>query len=507
MLRLARHYSSNKGSRLVLSLKNPSLFKTQGYINGEWVNGSNTLAVNDPGIAPNEDALVAEVQAFSNKEYEHAIRAAHESFQTFRKTTGRYRAGLLRNLYELMMENQEDLAKLIVYENGKPYADAFGEVAYSASYFQWFSEEAARLGGDIIPSQNATSKILAWREPVGVCGFITPWNFPSAMIGRKLGAAVAAGCTSVTKPPSETPLSALALAYLLHEAGFPKGVNNVLPSTNAAEASKILCEHPLVSKISSTGSTRVGKLLASQSASSLKKLSLELGGNAPFIVFEDADLSAAVDGAIASKFRSSGQTCVCANRLLVHESIYDEFAAALVAKLTQTTVLGHGMDKKSTHGPVIHDRSMSKVREHIEDATKRGAKVLLGGNKRPDLGVNYHELTVLGDVTPEMEIFHEETFGPVAPLIKFGSDEEAIELANDTELGLASYFFSKDYQKVFKIAAALDVGMIGVNTGIISEAALPFGGVHESGYGREGSKFGIEDYTVVKSVVLGGMSK
>lgn len=489
------------------SLKNPSLFRTQGYINGEWVNGSGTLAVNDPGISPNDDGTIAEVQSFSAKEYEGAIRSAHDAFQTFKKTTGRYRAGILRNLYELMMENQADLAKLIVYENGKPYADAFGEVAYSASYFQWFSEEAARLGGDIIPSQSPTSRILALREPVGVCGFITPWNFPSAMIGRKLGAAVAAGCTTVTKPPSETPLSALALAYLLEQAGFPKGVNNVLPSSDAAEASKSLCESPLVRKISSTGSTRVGKLLVSQSASSLKKLSLELGGNAPFIVFEDADLDAAVDGAIASKFRSSGQTCVCANRLLVHESIYDEFAAALVAKLKATTVLGHGMDKKSTHGPVIHDRSMAKVREHIEDATKRGAKVLLGGNKRPDLGVNYHELTVLGDVTPEMDIFHEETFGPVAPLIKFGSDEEAIELANDTEFGLASYFFSKDYQRVFKIAEALDVGMIGVNTGIISEAALPFGGVHESGYGREGSKYGIEDYTVVKSVVLGGLAK
>lgn len=499
-----KSYSTYKALQVLQNLKNPELLKTGGFINGEWITSKNTFEVTDPALYPKPESKLADVSSFSVSDYNIAIEAASESFYEFRKTTGRYRAELLSNLYRLMKENQDDLAKIIVLENGKPYADAFGEITYAASFFQWFSEESARVNGDIIPSANATSKILALRQPIGPCGIITPWNFPSAMITRKLGAAVAAGCTTVIKPASETPLSALALAHLSEKAGFPKGVVNVLPSATSAEVGKILCEHPLIKKVSSTGSTGVGKLLMAQSSSTLKKLSFELGGNAPFIVFEDADLDKAVDGAIASKFRSSGQTCICANRLFIHDSLYDEFVKKFVDKLSKTT-LGFGLDEKTTHGPVIHEKSMSKVRSHIENAVEKGAKLLLGGKRREDIGENFHELTVLGDVTPKMKIFHEETFGPVAPLTRFSSDEEALSLANDTEVGLAGYFYSSDISRIFKVAENLEVGMIGVNTGAISEAAMPFGGVKESGFGREGSKFGIEDYTIVKSVVLGGL--
>ena len=493
-------------SKMTSVLKNKDLLKTQGFINNTWVDSSSgdTFEVQNPALEPKKEAYLATVQSMSADDFEHAITVASDAFKTFGKSNGRYRSGLLYKLYELMLENQDDLAKLVVLENGKPYADALGEVKYAASFFQWYSEQAPTVQGDILQSGNANNiSILALKQPIGVCGIMTPWNFPLAMITRKLGAAVAAGCTTVIKPATETPLSAFALAQLSIEAGFPKGVINVLASHEPAKVGKLICEHPIIKKVSFTGSTRVGKLLMQQSASTLKKVSLELGGNAPFIVFEDADLDKAVTGAITSKFRSSGQTCICANRIFVHESIYDEFTTKFVKQLKEQVVLGNGLDEKTTHGPVIHQGSMEKIRKQLKDALNKGAKLLLGGEKRPDLGDNFHELTVLGDVTPEMEIFNEETFGPLAPFIKFSSEEEVLKMANGTPVGLSGYFFSKDLDRVFRVAEALEVGMIGVNTGAISEAALPFGGIKESGFGREGSKFGVQDYLIVKGVVLG----
>lgn len=490
---------------VIKNLKNPKLFQTQGLINGSWVDSEDaiTFDVTNPASYPNKASFIGQVHSMSPQQYNLAIDSAHKAFQLFKKSTGEQRSELLRNLYYLMMENQDDLAKIIVLENGKPYNDALGEVKYAASFFKWFADIATTTTGNIINSSTNSKKILSIKQPIGVCGIMTPWNFPAAMITRKLGAYVAAGCTGVIKPASETPLTALALGYLQQEAGFPAGVVNVLPSKNAAEAGELLCSHPKVKKISFTGSTNVGKLLMKQSSSTLKKLSFELGGNAPFIVFEDADVDAAVEGAIASKFRSSGQTCVCANRLFIHESIYDEFSQKFINKLKETVTLGDGLESGVTHGPVIHDRSMKKVRQHIEDATGKGAKVLLGGNTREDLGENFHELTVLGEATADMMIFEEETFGPVCPLFKFKTEDEVLKLANDTEVGLAGYFYSKDVSRIFRVAEELEVGMIGINTGAISEASLPFGGIKESGFGREGSIYGVDDYTVIKSMVLG----
>lgn len=499
-----RRYSTHS-SRVIDSLKNPALFRTQGYANGEWLASPSTFGVYDPGMYPKPEAKIADVASYDKNDYNRAIQAANDAFQTFRSTTGRERATLLANMHQLMMQNQDDLAKLIVYENGKPFADAKGEISYAASFFQWFAEMAPHISGDVISSANRASRIMTVRQPVGVCGIITPWNFPTAMIARKLAAAVAAGCTAVIKPASETPLSALALAQLADDAGFPKGVVNVMPSAKAADAGTAICEHPQVKKVSFTGSTNVGKILMGQAASTLKKCSFELGGNAPFIVFEDVDIDAAVDGVIASKFRSSGQTCVCANRVFVHQSIYESFSHRLVERLAQSTVLGYGLADGTTHGPVIHDRSLAKVKEHVADAVAHGADVLLGGRTRPELGEYYHDLTVLGNVTPEMKIFHDETFGPVCPLIKFSSEDEVVRLANDTPVGLAGYFYTNDVLRVFRVAEQLEVGMVGVNTGGISEAALPFGGVKESGFGREGSKYGIDDYSIVKSVVVGSI--
>lgn len=504
MTSLVRRYSS-VGSHIKDVLQNQALLKTEAYINGQWMVAKSTFPVYDPGLYPKPESKLTEVGSYTVEDFKTAIEAASDAFKLFKKTTPRERAELLMKMYTLMKENQDDLAKLVVLENGKSYNDAFGEVSYAASFFQWFSEEAAHVAGDVIPSANAQSRILSIRQPIGVCGIITPWNFPAAMITRKVAAATSVGCTTVIKPASETPLTALALAQLAEEAGFPKGVINVVPSAHSADAGKVLCEHPVVKKISFTGSTRVGKILMSQTASTLKKLSMELGGNAPFIVFEDVDVDNAVNGIIASKFRSSGQTCICANRIFVHDSIYDEVAAKLTQSIKETTVLGHGLDKATTHGPVINERSMAKVQEHVKDAVSKGADLLLGGHARPELGDYFYDLTILGNVTSEMKIYHEETFGPVCPLIKFSSDEEVLRMANDTDVGLAGYFYTNDVSRVFSIAEEMEVGMIGVNTGAISEAALPFGGVKESGFGREGSKFGIEDYTVVKSVVVGGI--
>lgn len=503
------HLSSKRNiissSQVINQLKNPNLFQTQAYINGQFVDSSTKEAfdVNNPASFPKPESFIGQVQSMSAQDFNLAIDYAQQAFGSFKKTTGDYRSDLLRNLYYLMMDNADDLAKIIVLENGKPYNDALGEVKYAASFFKWFADVATTTTGEVINSSLTGKRILSIKQPIGVCGIMTPWNFPSAMITRKLGAYVAAGCTGIIKPPSETPFSALALAHLQEQAGFPKGVINVLPSDDAPAAGKLLCEHPAIKKISFTGSTNVGKLLMQQSSSTLKKLSFELGGNAPFIVFDDADVDSAVAGAIASKFRSSGQTCICANRVFVHDSIYDEFKHKLVAQLKATIKLGDGLEEGVTHGPVIHDRSFAKVRSHIEDAVSKGAEVVFGGGPRPDLGQNFHDLTVLADVTSDMLITKEETFGPVCPLIRFGSEEEVIKMTNDTDVGLAGYFYSRDISRIFRVGEEIEVGMLGINTGAISEASLPFGGVKESGFGREGSIYGLGDYTVIKSMVLG----
>ncbi|KAK6457810.1 succinate-semialdehyde dehydrogenase NADP+ dependent [Scheffersomyces xylosifermentans] len=506
MLKIFRRQLAAVSSPQVLKeFKNQELIRTKGYVNGNWIESSErkTFSVNNPARATKKEDKIADVYAFDTKEFGDAIEAAEVAFHSFKKTTGRYRADLLQKLYSLMIKNEDDLAKLIVLENGKSYADALGEVRYAASFFQWFAEEAPRVDGDVISSANGANRIITLKQPIGVCGLLTPWNFPAAMITRKLGAAIAVGCTSVIKPASETPLSALSIAHLAEEAGIPPGVVNVLPANKTAEVGQFICEHPLVKKVSFTGSTNVGKLLMKQSSTTLKKLTFELGGNAPFIVFEDADIDKAVQGAITAKFRSSGQTCVCANRIFVHETIYDEFASKFVQKVKETTQLGNGLQESITHGPLIHERSLAKVQQHIKDAVEKGAKVLLGGNHRPDIGEFFHDLTILSDCTQEMDVAHEETFGPVAPLFKFSSEEEVLKLANNTEVGLAGYFYSPDISKVFRVAEELNVGMVGVNTGGISEAALPFGGVKESGFGREGSKYGLADYLTIKSLVIG----
>lgn len=414
---------------------------------------------------------------------------------------------MLRKWYDLMMENSEDLATLITWENGKPLADAKGEVTYAANFFEWFSEEAPRVYGDTIPSSVAGNRVVTIKEPVGVCGLITPWNFPAAMITRKIGPALAAGCTVVCKSPGETPFTSLAIAELAHRAGIPKGVVNVISALDKTiEVGEVLTTHPTIQKVSFTGSTGVGKILMKQASSTLKILSMELGGNAPFIVFDDADVEAAVAGAIASKFRSSGQTCVCANRIYVQKGIYDEFSQKFAEKV-KGFKMGNGFDEGITHGPLIHGRAVSKVEAHIKDATSKGGQVIVGGQKLPDLGENFHELTVITGMTKEMAITSEETFGPVAGLFPFETEAEVVELANAAEVGLAGYFFSNSMERIGRVAEALEVGMVGVNTGLISDPASPFGGVKQSGFGREGSKYGIEEYQNIKTITYGGMGK
>jgi succinate-semialdehyde dehydrogenase/glutarate-semialdehyde dehydrogenase len=435
---------------------------------------------------------------------EAAIAAAAAALPAFRKLTGRERSRMLRKWYQLMTDNADDLAKLITWENGKPFADAKGEVTYAASFFEWFAEEAPRMYGTTIPASVAGNRIFTIKEPVGVCGLITPWNFPAAMITRKIGPALAAGCTVVSKSPGETPFTAAALAELAHRAGIPKGVVNFVTALeNTPEVGETLTSSKTVKKVSFTGSTGVGKILMKQSSGTLKKLSFELGGNAPFIVFDDADLDLAVTGAIASKFRSSGQTCVCANRIYVQSGIYEDFAQKFTEKVKDFKV-GAGFEEGITHGPVIHERAVSKVDAHVQDAVKQGGKVLIGGQKLPDLGANFYQPTVIRDMTAKMQLASEETFGPVAGLFKFDTEADVVELANAADVGLAGYFFSKDIQRVYRVAEALEVGMVGVNTGLISDAASPFGGVKESGFGREGSLLGIEEYVVTKTITMGG---
>ena len=446
---------------------------------------------------------MAQCPEFDAADTAEAIQAAHAALPSFRATPARARARLLRKWYDLMMKNIDDLARIITAENGKPLADARGEVAYAAAVLEWFSEEAPRIYGDVITSSNPQCRVVTRREPVGVCALIAPWNFPAAMITRKVGPALAAGCTTVIKAPGEAPLSALALAELAHRAGIPAGVVNVVTTLEHTPAvGKALTTNPIVKKVSFTGSTGVGKLLMTQSATTLKKLSFELGGNAPFMVFEDADLDAAVRGLIASKFRLSGQTCVCANRILVHRSVYDEFIRKVTDVVSRFKV-GDGLDSETTHGPLIHERAAKKVQEHVQDAVSKGARVVLGGNALPALGPNFHELTLLADMKPGMKICSEETFGPIAAFFPFDSEEDAIAMANDTEVGLAGYFFSKNIERCYRVAEALEVGMVGVNTGAISDPASPFGGVKESGFGREGGPVGIDEFLVLKTITTG----
>ncbi|KAI1342907.1 Aldehyde/histidinol dehydrogenase [Xylariaceae sp. FL0016] len=498
--------TARSASNMAPKLNDPSLFKTDvSYVNGEWVKASSgkTFEVHDPATGQ----LIGTCPEFDAKDTEKAIAAAAAAFPEFRKKTGREKAKLLRKWYDLMVENAEDLATLITLENGKPLADAKGEVSYAANFFEWFSEEAPRAYGDTIPATVPGNRVVTIKEPVGVCGLITPWNFPAAMITRKIGPALAAGCTTVCKAPGETPFTSLAIAELAHRAGIPKGVVNIVTTlNNTPEVGESLTTHPTVAKVSFTGSTGVGKLLMAQASSTLKVLSMELGGNAPFIVFDDADVDAAVAGAIASKFRSSGQTCVCANRIYVQKGIYDEFAKKFAEKVKGFKV-GKGFDEGVTHGPLIHDRAISKVDAHIRDAEKKGGKVVVGGQAMPDMGSNFYQPTVITGMTKDMAIAYEETFGPVAGLFAFENEKEVVDLANAAEVGLAGYFFSRDLERITRVAEALEVGMVGVNTGLISDPAAPFGGVKQSGFGREGSKYGIEEYQNIKMITYGGMGK
>jgi len=483
-----------------VSLKDPKLFRQACYIDGAWAEPRPGAAINVDNPATGE--VIGVVPRFGVAETRRAIEAAERALPEWRSRTGKERAAIIRRWFDLMMANQEDLARLMTIEQGKPLAESRGEVVYAASFLEWFGEEAKRVYGDTIPGPQRDKRIVVIKQPVGVVACITPWNFPLAMITRKAGPAIAVGCTVVLKPASQTPFSALALAELAERAGLPKGVLNVITGP-AQEIGGELTANPTVRKLSFTGSTAVGKLLMEQCAGTVKKISLELGGNAPFIVFDDADLDAAVEGAIASKYRNTGQTCVCANRILVQDSVYDAFAAKL-AEAVKKLKPAPGLEEGSNQGPLIDDKAVAKVEEHIADALAKGARVMTGG-KRHALGGRFFEPTVLVDVTPAMLVTREETFGPVAPLFRFKTEAEAIALANDTPFGLASYFYGRDVGRVWRVAEALETGMVGVNTGIISTEVAPFGGVKESGLGREGSKYGIEEFLEVKYISLGGI--
>jgi len=481
-----------------MQLNDPRLFRQTAYINGEWISSPQTLEV----LNPADNSLLGTVPNLGETETAAAITAANNALPAWRSKTAKERAAILRNWFNLILENQEDLAVMMTLEQGKPLAESKGEVIYGASFIEWFAEEAKRVYGDIIPEPMGGRKILVLKQAIGVVAAITPWNFPNAMITRKCAPALAVGCTVVIKPAESTPFSALALAELAERAGFPKGVINIVtgdPKPIGAE----LTRNPLVRKLSFTGSTAVGKLLMQQCAGTVKKLSLELGGNAPFIVFDDADLDQAVAGVLASKYRNTGQTCVCANRLLVQNSIYDTFAEKLTAAVLKLKV-GQGLETGVQQGPLINAAALQKVESHVQDALSKGAKLLCGGAAHA-LGGTFYQPTILGDVTPNMRIAREETFGPVAPLFRFHNEAEAIALANDTEFGLAAYFYSRDLGRVWRVAEALEYGIVGINEGIISTEVAPFGGIKESGFGREGSKYGLDDFLEIKYLCMGGL--
>jgi succinate-semialdehyde dehydrogenase/glutarate-semialdehyde dehydrogenase len=490
----------NAISPLPLPLKDPTLLETRAYVNGEWVASDTQFTVHDPATG-NAIAQVADLTAADTAK---AIDVAYDAMDDWKAHTGKERAAILRRWHDLMVENADDLATILTAEMGKPWPEARGEILYGASFIEWFAEEAKRIYGDTIPGHQRDKRLMVLKQPVGVVGSITPWNFPNAMIARKVAPALAAGCTFVARPAELTPLSALAMAVLAERAGIPAGVFNVIPSTDASGVGAELCANPKVAKITFTGSTRVGKILMEQCASTIKKMSLELGGNAPFIVFDDADLDAAVDGAMIAKFRNNGQTCVCANRIYVQASVYDAFAEKLAKKVQELSV-GNGFEDGVTTGPMINQAAIEKVEAHIANAVENGATVTLGGT-RSDLGGTFFAPTVMRDVTREMLVCNEETFGPLAALVRFETEDEVIAMANDSEFGLASYFYSRNLSRVWRVTEALESGMVGVNTGLISTEVAPFGGVKQSGLGREGSKYGIEDFLELKNVCIGGIS-
>lgn len=484
-----------------MRMKDDTLLRTRAYIDGAWTEADDGARFDV--LNPADGGVLASVPDMGAAETRRAIEAAAAALPAWRARTAKERAAILRKWFELIMAHQEDLAVLMTSEQGKPLAEARGEVAYGASFIEWFAEEGKRVYGDVIPAHGADKRILVLKEPIGVVAAITPWNFPIAMITRKAGPALAAGCTMVIKPAEDTPLCALALAELAERAGLPKGVLNIVTTMKAAEVGGELTANPIVRKLSFTGSTEVGKLLMRQSADTVKKVALELGGNAPFIVFDDADLDAAVAGAMASKYRNAGQTCVCANRLLVQDGIYDAFAARLAEAVAKLKV-GPGLSGDVQQGPLINADAVAKVEELLGDAVAKGAKIVCGG-KRHALGGTFFEPTIVTGLTPAMRIAREEIFGPVAPLFRFQTEDEAIRMANDTEFGLAAYFYARDIARVWRVAEGLEYGIVGINEGIISTEVAPFGGVKESGIGREGSKYGIDDFVEIKYLCMGGI--
>jgi succinate-semialdehyde dehydrogenase/glutarate-semialdehyde dehydrogenase len=484
----------------MFTLQDPTLFRQQCYINGQWLDAADggTFPVNNPAT----DEVIGTVPRMGAAETRSAIEAANAAFPAWRARTAAERSQILRLWFELLLENKEDLAILMTAEQGKPLAESRGEISYAASFIEWFAEEGKRVYGDTIPTYQNDKRIVVIKEPIGVCAAITPWNFPAAMITRKAGPALAVGCTMVLKPASQTPYSALALAVLAERAGMPAGIFNVITGASGAIGGE-LTANPIVRKLTFTGSTEIGKLLMQQCAGTVKKVAMELGGNAPFIVFADADLDAAVEGAIASKYRNSGQTCVCTNRFLVQDSVYDAFTEKLFVAVGRLKV-GDGLKGETQQGPLIDMKAVEKVEEHIADAVAKGARIVTGG-QRHELGGSFFQPTILADVTPAMAVAKEETFGPLAPLFRFTTDEEAVRMANDTEFGLASYFYSRDMGRVWRVAEALEYGIVGINTGLISSAVAPFGGVKESGVGREGSRYGVDDFLEIKYLCMGGI--
>lgn len=484
-----------------MQLKDKSLFRQQCYIDGAWVDADSgeTINVNNPATGD----ILGAVPKMGADETRRAIEAANAAWPAWRAKTAKQRGDIIRRWYELMLENQDDLGMLMTSEQGKPLPEAKGEIAYAASFLEWFSEEGRRAYGDVIPPHMADRRVVVIKEPIGVCAAITPWNFPAAMITRKAGPALAAGCPMVVKPATATPYSALALAELAERAGVPKGVFSVVTGSAGAIGGE-MTSNPIVRKLTFTGSTEIGKLLMQQCAGTVKKVSMELGGNAPFIVFDDADLDAAVQGAMDSKYRNAGQTCVCANRLLVQDGVYDAFAAKLAEAVSGLKV-GSGIDAGINQGPLIDMSAVEKVEEHIADALSKGARVMVGGS-RHELGQSFFQPTILADVDTSMKVTKEETFGPLAPLFRFKTEEEAIQMANDTEFGLAAYFFSRDMGRVWRVSEGLEYGIVGANVGIISTEVAPFGGVKESGIGREGSHYGLDEFMEVKYICMGGVS-
>ncbi|KAJ5958498.1 Aldehyde dehydrogenase N-terminal [Penicillium vulpinum] len=495
---------NNPDCQLPVHLANPALFDNRGFVAGKWRHAG--LNKTFPVTEPSSGQILAHCADFSQEQFVEAIEAADRGFrQYFLHTTAKQRSSLLRKWNDLILENLDDLAKILSLENGKTLAEAKGEVTYAASFVAWFAEEAVRSYGDVIPSSYQNTTALTFREPVGVCGIITPWNFPAAMITRKIAPAFAAGCSVVIKPPSETPFTAIALVRLALEAGFPPDIVHVVP-TKDRKASLELATHPKVKKISFTGSTNVGKMLTKLAAGTVKRVSMELGGNAPFIVFDDADIEKAIEGALICKFRASGQTCVCANRLYVHQDVLEDFTQGLIRRV-QSFKLGRGIDEGITHGPLVNAAAVEKVKSHVQDAIQKGGQLRYGGDvpaDTPPFGY-FYQPTIITNANKNMLLASDETFGPLAAIFPFSSEEEVIEMANDTDFGLAGYFFSENINRVLRVAQRLECGMIGVNTGLISAAESPFGGVKESGIGREGSKYGLSEYQNIKAVTIGGL--